>query len=205
MDFRYYFQHQIVRQCAHRRPVLNVRAKLNIHRGIRHAVAVKYTVFINCLIKEIFRIAEIRINLCRCCQVPFICRSCRDRTRIHQRYRRNLSILQLTSLTVREVSGRVADTKCIVCRRISGAKAWPAECRLYNSSRLHQIRQLSVFRQFYINRRTCRVNAQRKFIRSDTCPFQNIGCRTDIFKSSARASCDYPLVYVKLSIPHLIF
>ena len=137
-------------------------------------------------------------------QESFVCRRCRDRTCIHKRYGRNLSALQLGSLTVREVSCGVADGKRIVCRRISRSEARSAERRLHDRSRCHQICHRSVFHQFHINRRTCRVYAECELVRTDILSADNVCRCADIFKSAARASCDDSLLHIQLSVYDLV-
>ena len=137
MNFRNYFQYQIIGQCTHFRPVFDIWTKLNFCVRVCYTLAVKDSVFINCLIKEItrFRIFYIKI---RCgSQVPLICCSCCNGTCIHQSNRRNLTILNLRTFTIREVSGRVTNTKRIVCRCISSSKARTAKRCFYNCTRLH--------------------------------------------------------------------
>lgn len=117
------FQHKILRKRAHSRPVLDIWSKLDLYVRICHTLAVKYTVFINGLIKEVFRLAVVYINIGSCGKESLICSGCSDRTRIHQCYGSNLSVLYLRALTVREVTCRMTDGKCIICRCISGTKA----------------------------------------------------------------------------------
>lgn len=123
VNLRNNFQHKILRKRAHSRPVLDIWSKLDLYVRICHTLAVKYTIFINGLIKEVFRLAVVYINIGSCGKESLICSGCSDRTRIHQCYGSNLSVLYLRALTVREVTCRMTDGKCIICRCISGTKA----------------------------------------------------------------------------------
>ena len=84
MDLRYHFQDQILRQSAHGRPVLDIRAKMNLHTRICHTVAVKYAILIDLAVEEIFRITEFHIQIRCCCQITFIGCGCCDGSGIHQ-------------------------------------------------------------------------------------------------------------------------
>ena len=161
------FQHKILRKRAHSRPVLDIWSKLDLHTRISHSLAVKDTILIDLLIKEVFRVAELYIQI-RCgCQITLVGRCRSDRTRIHQCYGSNLSVLYLRALTVREVTCRMTDGKCIICRCISGTKARSAECSLDNGTCLQQIGNGTVLNQFHINRSRRRVYTQRKLVRSN--------------------------------------
>ena len=109
MDLRYNFQHKIICQCRHLRPVFDVWSKLDLNRRICHALGIKDTVLINICIKVIFVFAKFTVKFCCRCQNTLICRSCCNGTCIHQCNGRNLTILQLGALTVREVSCRMTD------------------------------------------------------------------------------------------------
>ena len=159
MNLGYHFQHQILWQRTHGRPVFNIRTKVNLHRRICHSFAVKDTILIDLLIKEVFRVAELYIQI-RCgCQISLVgcCRS--NGTGIHQCHRRDLAILQLGTFTVREVSGGMTDTETIIGRRITCTETRSAECGLKDCSGLHQHGCGTIFNQFHINRHGCRVNA----------------------------------------------
>ena len=159
MDLGNHFQHQVFCQCRHLWPVLDVRTKLDLYRWICHALAVKDTVCINAAVKEILRIGKVFIHIGCCRQISLVGCGCCNGTCIHQCYGSDLSALQLASLTVREVSGRMTDGKCIIGRCISCTKTWSAECSLHNGTCFNQVCQTSVFRQFHIDWSTCRINA----------------------------------------------
>ena len=205
VDLRYNFQDQILSQCRHLRPVFDVRSELNLHRRIRNTLTVEYSVLIDSSIKVIFRIAVCSRILSSRSQASFVCCSRRDRTGIHQGYGRDLSILDLRTFTVREVSCRMADTESIICRCITGAKTRTTECSFYDGTCLDESCQCSVLCKFHINRCTCRINTQCKCICSDTCAFQNICCCTDVLKSTTGTSCDNSLFHIQFSIAYLIF
>ena len=130
MDLRYHFQNQILRQSAHGRPVLDIRAKMDLHTRICHTVAVKYAILVDLAVEEIFRITEFHIQIRCCCQITFIGCGCCDGSGIHQCHRCDLSILKLGTFPVREVSGRMADTESIIGRSIPGAEARTTKCCL---------------------------------------------------------------------------
>ncbi len=167
MNLRHHTQHQILRQCTHLRPVLDIRSKLDLHGFVRHAFGIKYSVGINIAVKMIFIFSDLSVKVRRRRQNAFIRRRSRDGTGIHQRHRRDLAALQLGALPVREVSRGVTDTERIVCRRIARAEAGPAECRFHHSAGLQNIRCLPVSDQFHINGHGCRIYAERKALRSD--------------------------------------
>ena len=139
MNLGHHLKKQVLWQRRHLRPVLDIRSKLNLNRRICLSLAVKHTVCVNILVKMIFLSCEFHIQVCRCCKEALICRSRRDGTGIHKRNRRNLSVLKLRALTIREISCRMADGQPIVCRSIPRPKARPAERSLHDCSCLHQI------------------------------------------------------------------
>ena len=78
----------------------------------------------------------------------------------------NLAVLELGAFAVREVSCRVTDRECVVCRSIAGTKARTAERSLHNRSRFHESSPLQPFLiKFHINRHGSRIHAQCKLIR----------------------------------------
>ena len=158
MNLRNHLQHQMLCQCRHLWPVFDIRAKFNLYRRICHTLTIENTMCINTAVKEILRIGKVCIHIrCRR-QISLIrCSGC-NRTGIHQCYGSDLSTLQLAAFTVREVSGRVTNRKCIIRWCITGTKTWSTERRLHNSSCLNQICQTSIFSQFHIDRCTCRIN-----------------------------------------------
>ena len=104
MNLRYNFKEKIICQGYHCRPVLDVRAKLNLNVFISHTMRIKYTVLIDLLIKEIFILGKVTIELCCRSQEAFIRCCCCDRTCIHQCHRCDLTALKLGTFSVREVS-----------------------------------------------------------------------------------------------------
>ena len=147
----------MLRKRTHCRPVFDVRSKLDLNRRICNSLGVKYTVLINGLVKEIFRLCIVYIHICRRGKNTLVCRSCRDRTGIHKRNGSHLSVLHLRTFTVREVSGGMTDGKRVVCRCIAGPETWSAERSLYDRSGLHQRCHCTVLYQFHVNRCTCRI------------------------------------------------
>ena len=145
MDLRYHFQNQIVCQCAHCRPVFDVWSEFQFFVRISHTFAVKYTVLINCFIKEIFRSCVFYIQICSRCQITFVGSGCSDGTCIHQCYGSDLSILQFGTFTVREVSGCMTDTESVVIRCITGTETWSTECSLHNCTCLHDLSCGTIF------------------------------------------------------------
>ena len=138
-----------------------------------------------------------QISLIRCCR--------RDGTGIHQRYGRNLTILDLGTFTVREVSGGMTDGERIVRRSVSCAEARSTKRSLDHGSCLHQICQSSVSRQFHVNRCAGRIYTQSKCVISDTVSAQDVRCVTDIFKSAARTSGNDTLIHQQSAVVYFIF
>ena len=103
MDLRYYFQKQILRQCRHLRPILDIRAKLDLHRRIRLPLAVEYTVRVDLPVEMILPPLILHIHSRRRSQEALVRRRRRDRTRIHKSHGRDLTALQLRAFTVGEV------------------------------------------------------------------------------------------------------
>ena len=166
-------------------------------------MAVEDSVRINIFIEMIFLPFVLYIQVCGRSQVSLV-RCCRcDRTCIHQRYGRDLSALQLASLTVREVSRSMADGERIVRRSVPCAEARSAECGLHNSSCLKEISYRTVFHKFHVNRHTCGVNAECKFICSDISSFDDVRSRADILKSAAGTSRDDALIHIEPAVPDL--
>ena len=98
--------------------------EMDLRRGIRDAVAVKYPVGIDLTVKMVtpdgcrfpaYSVAGGQITLVR--------RSGGDRSGVHQSYGRDLPVLNLGTLPVGEVSGGVADGEGIVGRCVSRAEA----------------------------------------------------------------------------------
>ena len=205
MNLRHHFKHQILCQCRHLRPVFNIRAKLDFYAWICNTLAVKDSILINSFIKEVFLMSVISGKFFRGCQETFVCCCCCDRSCIHKCNRRNLSILDLGAFTIREVSGGMTDAERIVCRCISCTKTWSAECSLNNRTCFKKICQDSISCKFHIDRSTCRINTECKCISSNACTTKDICCCADIFKSTARASCNDSLIHIKLSVDHFVF
>ena len=104
VDLRYNFQDQVLSQCRHLRPVFDVRSELDLYRRICNTLTVEDSVLIDISVKVIFRIAVCSRIFGSRSQASFVC-CCRcDRTCIHQSYGRNLTVLDLGTFTVREVS-----------------------------------------------------------------------------------------------------
>ena len=164
MDLGNHFHDQVLRKRRHLRPVLDVWSELDLYVRICHAVAVKYSVCVNIAVEVILLSLVFHIHSCSRGQISFICSCCSNRTRIHQCYGSDLSALQLASLTVREVSGRMADRECVVGRCVSCTEAGSAEGGLHNSSCLKQICYRTILHQFHIYRHTCRIYAECKCI-----------------------------------------
>ena len=204
MDFRYDLHDQILRKRRHLRPVFNIRTKLDLYIRICFAFAVEHTIRINILIKMILLSFIFYIKCRSRRQISFICRCRRNGTSIHKSNRRNLTALKLASFTVREVSRCMTDRERIICRCISRSETRTAKCCFYNCSRFHKIGYDTIFHKFHINRRTCRIYAERKCIRSDIMTFDDICCRTDIFKTASRTSCDNSLIYIEFSVSDLV-
>ena len=159
MNLGDHFQNQILRQFRHSRPVFDIGTELNFHRRVRLSFAVKNTVIIDRPIKEILRMAVLPCKLSRRCQITLIGRRCGNRPGVHKRYRRNLSVLDLGSLTVGEVSRCMPDAECIVGRGVTRTETGTAERRLYYRTGSQKVSQNSVLCQFHINRSTCGVYA----------------------------------------------
>ncbi len=167
MNLRYHFKHQILCQFRHLGPVFDVGTKLDLLSRISLTLAVKDAVVIDGLIKEILRMTIFACILSSRCQITLIGSCSCNGPGIHQCHRRNLTILNLRTLPVGEVSGGMANTESIVCRSIACTKARSAEGRLHHSTCGQQISQNSIFRQFHINRCTSRINTQSKGICTD--------------------------------------
>ena len=205
VDLGYYLQHQVFRKLTHCRPVFDVRAEFDLYGWICHTLAVKYAVLINTAVEEIFWFSELSIDVRGRCEIALVCCCRRDGTCIHQRYGSDLSALEFGAFAVREVSGRVADTECIICRCISCTEARTAKCRFYDCSALDQGSEAPIFCQLHIDRRTCRINTQGKLIGTNKFIFQNICCVTNIFKSTAGTSGNDTLINIQPAIAHFIF
>ena len=92
----------------------------------------------------------------------------------------------------------------MIGRCITRAKTRSAKRRLYNRSCRQKVCNGSILYKLHINRRTCRINTERKGIRPDISAPDNVRCRTDIFKAAAGTSGNNPLLYIEFSIPDLI-
>ena len=204
MNLWYNFQYQILRKCWHCRPVFDIRSELDLCIRISHTMTIKYTICINLLVKVVFLSLVFYVHICCRCQETFICCCCCNWTGIHKCNGCNLSTLKLGTFTVREVSCRVANRKCIICRCISSSKAWSAECCFYNCSCFHKIRNCTVFHKFHIDWCTCRIYTKCKFIWANVMTFDDVCCCADIFKSTTGTSCDDSLIHIKFSINHFI-
>ena len=99
-------------------------------------MGIEDTVLVNIAIEMIFVFSEISIEV-RCGSQHTLvgCGGC-DGTGIHQSYGSDLAVLQLGAFTVREVSGRMTDTECVIGRGISGTEAGAAEGCLHDCTGL---------------------------------------------------------------------
>ena len=105
MNLADYLEEQVLRQCTHLRPVPDIGPKLNLHIRVSYAPGVKDTVCINFAVKMILIFSDLPVEIRGRCQCTLAgCRS-RNGTGIHQRNRRNLTVLKLAALTVGEVPG----------------------------------------------------------------------------------------------------
>ena len=170
-----------------------------------YAVAVEDAVRIDIAVKMIGRSGVFHIQIGSCCQITFVCCCCRDGTGIHKSHGSNLTILKLTSLTVREISGRVTNAEGIVGRCVACAEAGTAEGRLHDSASLHKLCQSAVSGKLHVNRGAGRINTQSKLVTADAAAFQNICCRADIFKTAACTACDDSLIHIEFSVPDFVF
>ena len=159
MNLGYHLQNHMPGKSAHCRPVLNVRSKVNLHIRIGRSLTVKYTIFINLFVKEIFRIPVFHIQVCSRGQIALVRCGRRNGTRIHQRNRRNLSALQLGALPIREIPCGMPDAEAIIRRGVSGSKARPAESGFQNRSCLHKRCGRTIPDQLHVNRHGCRIDA----------------------------------------------
>ena len=167
MDLADNAEHQVLRQRAHCRPVLDVRTKVDLCVRICHALGIKYAVRVNLGIEMIFVLAELTVEIGRRRQHALVCSRCRDGSCIHEGHGRDLTVLKLASLSVREVSGGVTDGECIVCRRVAGAKARSAEGRLHHGARLKDRCGAAVSDQLHVNRHGSGIDTQGELIRAD--------------------------------------
>ena len=167
MNLGNHLEDQVLRKRNHCRPVLDVRTELDLNRRIRNALAVKDAVLVDAAVEEVFRLAVLCIDICCCCQIALVYCCCCDGTCIHQRYRRNLSVLQFGTFAVREVSCGVTDTERIVCRSIACAEARSAECCLHDRTALDQFCESAVLSQLHVDRCTCRVNTECELVCTD--------------------------------------
>ena len=136
MDLGYYLQYQILRQGPHSGPVLDIGAELDLYALVCHTMGIEDTVLVNIAIEMIFVFSEISIEV-RCGSQHTLvgCSGC-DGTGIHQSYGSDLAVLQLGAFTVREISGRVTDTECVIGRRITGTEAGTTERSLHDCTGL---------------------------------------------------------------------
>ena len=167
MDLTDNTQYQILRQCPHCGPVLDVGTKVDLRIRISHALGVKYAVCVNLGIKVILILAKLTVKIGCGSQHALVGSRCGDGSCIHECHGRNLAILELASLSVREVSGRMTDTERIVCRRVSCAKARSAECGLHHGTGLKDGRCTAVSDQLHVNRHGSGIYAQGKLVRTN--------------------------------------
>ena len=130
MDLGHHLQEEILRKLRHGRPVLDVGTELDLHLGIRNPLGVKHTVLIYFGVKMIFIFADRTVKVRGRGEHALVCRRGRNRAGIHERNGSDLSVLELGALPVREVSGGVADTEGVVCRRVARTEAGTAESGL---------------------------------------------------------------------------
>lgn len=109
MDLGNNLQNQILGKLRHSRPVFDVRSELDFYRRICHTLAVEDTVLVNLLVEVVCRFRVCSGELVCCGQESLVCCGCCNGTCIHQGNGRNLTVLDLGSLAVQEVSGGVTD------------------------------------------------------------------------------------------------
>ena len=160
MDHRNGLQKHIVGKREHFRPVYDVWTKFDLNRWIGFSDTIVYTVFVNVLIKEIFRLCKVDIHVGCCCKISFVCGSSCDRTGIHKSNGSNLSVRNLRTFTVREVTCRMTDAESFVARHIAGTKTWSTESGTYGSTCLHKICNSTIFYQFHKDRLAGRIYTQ---------------------------------------------
>ena len=159
MDLGYHAKHQIFRKLGHCRPVLDIGTELDLHGRISHTVRIKDTVGINIGIKVILVFSDDTVKLGSSGKHAFVCRRSRNGTGIHKGNGSDLSALQLGALSVREVSGGMADTERIVCGRIACAEAGSAEGCLHYCPCLQKRCRTTVLNKLHINRHGSRIYA----------------------------------------------
>ena len=98
----------------------------------------------------------------------------------------------------------MTDRECVIRRSISCSEARSTECCLHNSSCFHKICNCTILNKFHINRCTCRIYAECKFICSDVLSFDDICSCTDILESTACTAGDDSLLNIKLAINYLV-
>ena len=167
MNLWNHLKEHILRKRTHCRPVLNVWSELDFNWRICHSMAVKYTVLIYSLVKEIFWLCKVDINIRCWCKEALVCCCCSDWTCIHECHWADLSVLYLRTLSVREVSCWMTDRECVVGRCISCTKARSAESSLYDCTCLKKLCYSSVFHKLHVYWSRCRVNTQCKLVCSD--------------------------------------
>ena len=104
------FEDQMFRQRAHGRPVFDVRSHFDLHGRVCHALAVKDAVLVNAAVEEIFPSFDLHIEVRGRRQETFVGCRCRNGTGVHQRHRSDLTVLELGTFPVREVSRGMTDT-----------------------------------------------------------------------------------------------
>ena len=188
----------------HFRPVYDVWSEFDLYTWICFAKTIVNTVVINRLVKEIFRFCKLCINIHSGSKVSFVGCCSSDGTGIHQSNRCNLSVGYLGTFTVREVTGRMTDTKSLIAWHISCSKTWTAESGTNSGTSLHKVSNAAIFNQFHKDRLGCRINTQGEFIGTNGLASKDICGITEVLITTTGTSGDHTLLNIQASIMDLV-
>ena len=127
-----------------------------------------------------------------------------NRTGIHQRHERELTLTGLRTFAVGEVTGGVANRQAVVGGHVAGTEARATEGRLDNHASLEQFLGDAAARRGHINGRRLRIGRHREVVVTDGLVFHDGSSSREVVVGTARAACDDTLVGIDLAVAHLV-
>ena len=182
------------------RPVLDVRSEAKRQLEICLAPALVYAVLVCLVIVVVLRDIAPAVEFLGRGQLTAVGCGRGDGTSVHEAYGRHLAYARLRALTVREVTGRMADGKCVVRRCVACAEARAAESGTDDGTRIHEVCEQSLAVEVGIDRLRGRVDAEIEFAVADVLILQCMGRLDDIGIITACTAGDDALLHLETVI-----
>ncbi len=204
MDDGGQFEEHIFLHRIHRGPVLDVRTILQRLLEVFLAEAVVDAALVDLCIEVVGVVCVVVIDIGCSGDDTTVGSRGSNRTGIHQRHERELTLTGLRTFAVGEVTGGVTNRQAVVGGHVAGTEARTAECGLDDNTSLEQFLGDAAARRGHINGRGLRIGRHREVVVADGLVFHN-GCGSrEVVVSTARATCDDALVGIDLAVAHLV-